>query len=188
MDSEILGKRRRALEEAFFQKENEELVEKLRSEKEAAETKEALRDLTGIRDDAVIDALKSRGVTPASLAAFRLVPLVHVAWADGVLEEKERKAILSAAEEAGIESGSPSHALLDQWLAKKPSSQLFEAWTSYARALAEGLEAGARRVVHDDVLDLVTEVARAAGGILGVGSVSASEKQAIADVEKALDA
>lgn len=188
MDSEILGKRRKALEEAFFQKENEELVEKLRSQKEAADAKEALRGITGIRDDAVVDALHARGVTAASLAAFRLVPLVHVAWADGSVEEKERKAVLSAAEQFGIETGSPSYTLLEGWLAKKPPAALFEAWTSYVGALSDELEAGARRLLHDDVLELMQKVAEAAGGILGIGSVSASEKRAIAEVEKALGA
>jgi len=52
-----------------------------------------------------LDSLIASGISPDTIAAVSLIPLVAVAWADKKLEAKERDAILNAATEAGISAG-----------------------------------------------------------------------------------
>ena len=111
-----LGDRGRALEEAFFAQKNRELLGNLIEELAEVETKSALAAMTGIQDPAVIDELFAAGISTDTLAAFSLVPLVAVAWADGSVALEEREAILKAAANEGIQTESNAGKLLQDWL------------------------------------------------------------------------
>jgi hypothetical protein len=89
--------RRKSLEEEFFSKREAQLVDKLRKTLEQEHPRETLKQLTGIQDEAIIDTLVSLHVDRDTLAAFALYPLVEVAWADGKVDDAERKAFLQAA-------------------------------------------------------------------------------------------
>jgi len=123
-----------------------------------------------------------------TVAALSLVPLLRVAWADGKLDEKERDAILQAAQSKGIEPGSASHALLDGWLVRKPDASLHDAWAAYVAALSSSLTQEQREHLRDQLVGFARRVAEAAGGFLGVGKVSAAEEKALAAIEAAFEA
>ena len=124
----ILADREKALEELFFEKQNRKLVEQLRAEREQTEAREGLAALTGIENDALIESLVGLELRPETWAALSLLPLVEVAWADGNVDDKERQAVLSAAEANGGGRGSASRELLESWLAERPASGYLEAW------------------------------------------------------------
>ena len=50
MNHEVLGNRRRALEESFFARQDSQLLEQLRSQAAAEELKKQLADVSGIED------------------------------------------------------------------------------------------------------------------------------------------
>jgi hypothetical protein len=102
MSDEILGDRGKALEEMFFAQESEKLRKSMQEKEELRDKKEALSATSGITDAAVLEHLVALGIGSDTLAALSLVPLVEVAWADGTMDESERSAILSAAEDSGI--------------------------------------------------------------------------------------
>src|SRR5713226_8693532 len=93
MTDELFGDRRKALEEAFFAKQNERVKQQLRAKQEGQARREALAAASGIRDEGVLDKLVSLGLGAETLAVLSLVPLVEVAWADGTIDAKERAAI-----------------------------------------------------------------------------------------------
>src|SRR5262249_14868488 len=115
---------------------------------------------------------------------FVLVPVVAVAWADGSVDERERAAILEAAERNGVAPGGPGHALLESWLATQPPPELLETWSHYTRAICAGLSAADRQWLASFVLQRVRAVARTSGGLLGLLSVSRSEQELIDHIEK----
>ncbi|UCE85442.1 MAG: hypothetical protein JSU66_14035 [Deltaproteobacteria bacterium] len=187
MADKPLEDRRKALEEEFFRKENERLRQKLRAEQEAKQNAEALAQQTGIRDEALVRELLEHGLSAETLSALVLVPLVAVAWADGALDDRERSAILSAASDIGIAPESPNFALLEGWLAKRPSPKLLDAWIEYAKQLGGSLRGEGREVLSEELVGRAREVARASGGVLGLGSkVSAQEQQVLDRLVKAL--
>jgi hypothetical protein len=88
----------RALEDAFFTKENARLLEQLKEKQK----REALREVVQIKDETFLDRLIELGIGPETVLALTLVPLIAVAWADGTLDGRERDAIIKAAEEKGV--------------------------------------------------------------------------------------
>ena len=131
----------------------------------------------------MLEKLVDLGLDAASWVALSLVPLVEVAWADGSLEPQEREAILAAASEQGIEPGSPSRALLESWLTTRPEPALFAAWGAYATGLAAKLTDDRARCARE-IVERARKVAQAAGGMLGIASISDAEKRVIAALEK----
>ncbi len=181
MSDEFLGDRRRVLEESFFQKRDRELMEKLKLQVQ----EEALSDACGIKDPAVLEGLVNANISPETITALTLVPLIAVAWADDKIAPEERDAIFKATESAGIKAGSVCRQLLDAWLDEQPGPELVEAWKGYIQALVASSSADAVETLRDDVLGHAREIATAAGGILGVGSISKSEKAVIDDLASA---
>lgn len=181
MSDEFLGDRRRVLEESFFAKRDRELMAKLKKQVQ----EEALSNACGIQNTAVLKGLVNANISPETITALTLVPLIAVAWADGVIAPEERAAIHKATEAAGIESDSVCRQLLDAWLAQAPGPELVDAWKGYIGALAASSSAAAVDMLRDDVLGHARQIAKAAGGILGVHSISKSEKAVIDDLASA---
>ncbi len=183
MSDEILGDRRKALEESFFAKESDKLRKALQEKEEAKNKKDALSAASGITDDAVLEQLVALDIRSDTLAALSLVPLVEVAWADGTMDDSERSAILSAAKDAGL-SGE-SAALLDGWLATRPSYKVLSAWKDYVSALASTMDAAAKDKLKQELLGRARAVAESAGGFLGIGKISSEEEDKLEELARA---
>lgn len=186
MSKEFLGDRKHALEDAFFVKQDEALLRRLKETEATKSKKEALFAASGISDDAVLEKLVALGVDGAAVAALSLVPLVLVAWADGSIDAKERGAALSAAVEAGVDKQGAGYQLLERWLTMQPPPQLLATWTDYIHAISSTMSDGGKRDLKSDILGRARAVAEAAGGILGAGwKTSPAEKEMMAKLEKA---
>jgi hypothetical protein len=180
---DALHERGKSLEEQFFRKQNEKLLEELRGKKEAEGKRDALRQASGMTDDSVLTKLVEVGIGPDTMAAVSLVPLVIVAWADGTVQEKERVAILRGASAKGIHEGGPAYELLSQWLEHAPDAELFASWSDYIQALKKELSSEQMRILHEQVVERAHAVAEAAGGLLGVKRVSKAEEEALHRLE-----
>jgi hypothetical protein len=188
MADEFLGDRKKALEESFFAKENARLLERMKAEKESKASGEGLAEISGIRDEALLDKLVELNIEIDTWAAVSLVPLVEVAWADGKIDERERRAVLSAAETSGLVPGSPSYELLESWLARRPDARLLAVWGEYIVDLCANLGSDEKAAVKEKLIGRAREVALAAGGFLGLGSKISSEEEVIlAELEKAFE-
>jgi len=188
MSNEFLADRKKALEESFFAKENAALLERLKAEEGAKLTKANLAEISGIDDDEVLEKIVDLGIDLGSWAAISLIPLVEVAWADGKVEAKERRAVLTAAEANGILPGSPSFDLLESWLNRRPDGRLLEAWGGYIVDLCATLGPAEVASVKRQVLGRARDVATATGGFLGLGSkISREEEIVLEELAKAFD-
>lgn len=185
-DDHLLKKEAQHLEEAFFLKENERLLRELQQKAKVEEKRKALSAVVKAKDPAVIDHLLELGVGPESILAIQLVPLAAVSWADGRLDDKERKAILKAASERGIQQGSAHYTMLEVWLKEKPNRQLMDAWKKYARGLWEQLTDSEKVLMRDGLVGKAREIAEAAGGFLGISSISPKEKALLEELERVL--
>jgi len=96
--------------------------------------------------------------------------------------------VLSAAEARGIAPGSPSHELLERWLAHRPDGRLMEAWGEYIVDLCANLGDGEKTLVREDIIGRARAVAKAAGGFMGMGAkISVEEEIVLSELEKAFD-
>jgi hypothetical protein len=180
--------REKALEEEFFARENAKLKESLQRKLRDEQASVALAKASGITDETVLQHMLAAGLSPQTGAAFALLPLILTAWADGKLDEAERSAVLAAArDDSGIPEDSPAYEMLEHWLATPPPRKLWRVWREYAGALAQTLDADAKRTFTDSVIGRAERVAAASGGILGLGTrISKSERAMLDELAAAL--
>lgn len=186
MSEPLFNDRRKALEESFFRKQNEQLRQKLAEEAQAKAATQALADATGITDNVLLDTLVKLEIHAETLVALELIPLIEVAWADGNVDDKERAAIVQAAESGGVTIDSSVHQVLENWLDTRPDDQVLATWKAYISAISAELDATAKDHLKQELLGRALNVARAAGGILGMGNkVSPAEQAMLDDLEQA---
>lgn len=184
MSDRILDDHRRALEDAFFARQNADLLAKLRS---GGDPHAALAAATGVSDAAALSRLAELGVTPEAAAALTLLPMAAIAWADGGVSLTELGAVVQAAEHAGVAPGSPAFELLEGWLREPPSAALIDAWKAYAHDLAARATPAERARFAETVLGRARAVADAEGGFFGLGRrISSAEQTLLDDLHKAL--
>lgn len=181
MTTDPFEMRRRGLEAGFFANREAQLIEKLRATFAVEHPRETLRQMTGIHDEAVLDTLVALHVNHDTLAAFGLYPLVEIAWADGTVDEEERKAFLKAAAAHGLAPGTPGHEALTAFLKETPREEARKAWFAWASELNRKLDPEERRKVREALLARARAVAEATGGFLGLGSRISAGEQRILD-------
>jgi hypothetical protein len=146
--------------------------------REALKTrKKMLSEVSGITNDDILEQLVAHDIHPQALAAFSLVPVVEVAWADGSIQPEERKLLFDALKKANIPNDSIAFKLLEQWLEVRPKPMLMTLWTTYTRELMVTLTPEARKGIQETVLKHARMVAEAAGGFLGLGRISSQEEK-----------
>jgi hypothetical protein len=104
-----------------------ELIHRLREEARTEQGRRRLGGVTGNTDQAVLDELLHAGIRTETLVALSPIPLVHVAWADPIIDADERDEILKTAEARGAGKSTASHLLLSSWLEQKPEARLSSA-------------------------------------------------------------
>ena len=185
MSEVTLEERGRALENQFYEKQNQDKIAAMKSKLDTQSSKEDLRKVSGMTDDTVLDKLVHLGLAANTIAALSLVPLIQVAWADGAIQDNERTAILQGAHGKGLDKGSAGYDLLESWLAKRPPDALIDAWEAYIKALVNQLSDEQNRLLKNQIVGFAKMVAAAAGGFLGIGRVSASEEKVLHRIEAA---
>ena len=140
----------RKLEDQFFFEKDRILQEQLKKLQKEKESAEALSNVSGITDAAVLKELVDHGIRPETVAALCLVPIIEVAWADGKVDEKEREAVLAGAKNCGLDA---DHDMIGEWLIKRPGSKFYTVWKKYITGLAQELDEGAMAVLEKNILD-----------------------------------
>jgi hypothetical protein len=183
---EVLRDRGRSLEDEFFRREDKRLLARLNDLKAAELDREALAGASGITNPGILDTLLRLGIKAETVTALSIVPLVEVAWADGSLDAKERRAVLDRAQQSGVAPGSTAQALLEAWLDRRPDPQLLDAWMHMVRGIRDQLGPDEAARLKTALLDHARAVAGASGGVLGMGSkVSGPEAAMLAKLEAA---
>lgn len=155
-------------------------TEAARRQELRAELDEAARRLRktaaalGTDDAAIVARIHALGFAGDMARVFDLLPLVHVAWADGKVQRGERAVILELCEARGIVPGMRSFMLVESLLEERPSDEFLEETLALVRQLAE-----ARGESSSDLIDLCLRVADASGGLLGLGERVSEQERAL---------
>lgn len=179
--------RRSSFEEGYFRKKDTELVDKLRGVFQTRRDREELRKLTGITSDEVLDRMMAVQVNGEMLTAFRLLPLVEIAWADGACDHREADAVIEAAVKHGIARDSEALKRIAEWLKRGPNPEARKAWAMYAQELRKVLTPEQLKTFRDDLLHDARAIANLSGGILNTFfTVSGGESEIIRKINTAL--
>lgn len=188
MNGDSLCRQSRRLEDLFFLQEDRKLIEKARQIERMKVTRQALKDISGIHNEEILQKLIDLKIDPKAVSCLSLIPLVEVAWADGAVDEKEHGAVLAAASDSGVKPGNMDYELLELWVCRRPPPQMIEAWTHYVRGLCEVLSPDERSLLKKDIMGQARAVAEASGGFLGFGSrISAQEERMLRKLESAFE-
>jgi len=171
----------KTLEDRFFFAENLALKEQLARLKRVDESVDALSKVSGIVNKTVLKELVALDIRPEMLAALCLVPIIEVAWADGISEKNEAETVLDGARKHGF---GEDHEILQEWLHRKPDAPLLTAWRTYMQGLCEILSKETLTALKADILEHTKLVAEASGGFLGLTNpISAEEQRLLNEID-----
>lgn len=189
MAKDIFRERERGEEQAYFRQEDAKLIAKLHQKAQLNEIAHALAEKLHADEPALLDRIQKLGVTLDTGSAFILAPLVEVAWVDGQVSDAERDTILNIAQQRGVELGSADYRQLLDWLAHRPSDEVF-------RTALEAIRIGLSVLPPDEsekriatIIKACEDVAQAAGGIaqfFHLDGVSYAESALIAEIRRRL--
>jgi hypothetical protein len=163
MDKGILSDREKAMEANYFRQQDARLLERLRHANQFDAMAEALRDGLQVDNPELLERVRAQGIDADTAAAFLLLPLVEVAWAEGSVSRKEQATVVRIAHERGVDKGSAAEARLLEWLHERPSDALFDV---AAEVLNYGLAVfppAEREERVQRIVDACHEVAAASG-------------------------
>ncbi len=122
---DYLNERERSMEDEYFHKQDQELIEKMRQAAALERRTSEFIARVGVSDPALLKSLQDLGFTPDTVAILPLVPIVEMAWAEGGITPAERTMLISLARQRGLLEGSPADLLLASWMENKPSPDTF---------------------------------------------------------------
>ena len=181
MSEDAMARRGKGLEEEYFHRKEQELIEKLRKRRVAEAEMKELAEASGIPNEDVLKTLQELGYTRDTVSLLHLVPLISVAWADNKVSGAEREMILEAARLHGVSGEGAAYKQLNDWLTHRPSEEFLEQTLSVIANLAGTDRPDAAKFDREELLELSTRVAAASGGILGLGNRISDEEQALLD-------
>jgi hypothetical protein len=184
MQETAFEERRRALEDEFFYRVDKELLARLRKKFADQAAKRALAAASGFTDDVLLDELVELKMSPETLGALSLIPLVLVAWADRTVDAKERTAVLQAAIDEGIARSSPAYGLLEFWLENDPPPQLAESWRHFVRAVLPLLTSETQCAFREEIMKQARRAAKASRPGLGMKRISVEEARVLNALER----
>jgi len=176
-----------SLEEGYFRTRDSALVDKLKNVFETKVAKDELSKASGITNDEFLERMLRLNIKGEMLTAFKLFPLVEVAWADGSFSRAEGEAVVNAAIHQGIPRDSEVLARLQEWLHKGPTPEGRTLWKMYAAELRKKLSPAELATFRDDLIKHAESVAKSSGGILSIFlTESREEKRVIQELRKEL--
>lgn len=119
------AQRKVAMEEEYFRKKEQELVEKMRYRTAKDAERDKLAESIGVADEAILATLQELGYTRDTVRLLHLVPLVQVAWASGSVTPREREMVLRLCEWRGVGKGRYGLGAVEQMAQRAPVGRVF---------------------------------------------------------------
>jgi hypothetical protein len=175
-DDRFLSARGRGLEEEYFRKRDNDLIEKIRAKRADDDARRELGEKAGFDDPELIEQLRELGFTIDTVTLLPLVPVVQMAWAEGGVTDAERDLVVRLARARGIEVGSPADAQLGEWLKQRPADSVFTHAGRLIRAMLASGSESTGALTAADLIKYCESIAAASGGLFGLGRVSSEER------------
>jgi tellurite resistance protein len=174
MTNELFKDRERAAEANYFRQQDERLLDSLRKRAPLDEIARAIGEKLQVDNSELLERVRKLGLKPEAAPALFLAPLVQVAWAEGKISRDEQDAVLRLALDRGVEMNSPPYQQILEWLAVRPSDDVFDTAVEILKYGFAVLPEDEREDRIKRVVEACHEVAAASGGglakLLGLGS------------------
>jgi tellurite resistance protein len=143
-----------------------------------------LGDSLGTADLSLAVRIQRLGFDEHTAIVFDLLPLIHVAWADGIIQAEERKLISEVLRVRGISAGTPAYVLMGALLEARPSETYMRESLDVLRELLSR-----RAATAETIANLCVDVAAASRGLFGLGrAIDRSERELLVQIGESLGA
>jgi hypothetical protein len=180
-ENDVFAQRKTGLEEEYFHKKEQELLERIRRRTALQDERETLAEAIGIADEEILATLGEMGYTRETVALLHLVPLVQVAWASGSVTPRERELVLRLSEWRGVRKDSQAMDQLNNWLNKRPSDDFFLKTLRIIRCLLDIQTVKEMVTSRTQLISFCIRIANASGDFLGASSNISEGEQAALD-------
>lgn len=182
-DKDAFVQREHWLEEEYFRRKNQELIDRIHQQQELETERQHLAEMVGVDDPELLGALQELGFHEDTVQLLHIVPLVQVAWAEGGIAEYERNRILQFAYLRGILPGSVAHQQLTHWLTEKPTEAFFENSLRAIGIILETLPPEQREASRQDLINYCVHIASSVGRrLLALPELPKEERTIIAHI------
>lgn len=186
-DRDVFAERRKGLEEEYFRRKEQELIEQMRHRAAQQNERHQLAAATGLEEEQILATLQELGYTRDTVKLLHLVPLIQVAWASGSVTPREQDLVLRLCEWRGIEKDSAAWKQLNDWLERRPSDDFFLTTLRIIRHLLDSQTANEGVTNRTDLISYCIRIATASGGFLGMSNrISEGEQLALDQIVEEL--
>ena len=151
----------------YFYRLDVELIDDMRRRAAFEERRLRMAEACQTDDPRILDALEKLGYDQTTITLLYLVPLVHVAWIDGSVNQAERNRITVMASLQGVREDIPAYQQLMAWLGRRPSDEFFQGTLRVIQAILESLPENQRKARKEFLIRCCREVAFASCGLFG---------------------
>jgi hypothetical protein len=163
----------------YFRRADAELIENMRRRAAFEERRRHMVEACQTGDPQILSALEELGYDQTNARLLYLVPLVHVAWSDGSVNEAERNQILVLAALQGIQPDLPAYQQLLAWLDQKPRHEFFYGTLRAIQAIFQSLPEDQQNERKELLIRSCRQVAFASCGLFGWKSKICLAKRAL---------
>lgn len=165
-----------------FAEQRRETREKLAQLAKEESKRISLAGALQIDDENLLQRIRALGFDGDTGRIFDILPLIHIAWADGRVQPAEQRMILDILTHRGIQPTDEAWLFVAALLEQPPAQEYMEL---ILRLLRDVLQYNGQN--PDTIVDLCLQVASAAGGFLRLTSpVSDDERKALENVAQTL--
>ncbi|MCB0327023.1 MAG: hypothetical protein KDD52_05335 [Bdellovibrionales bacterium] len=166
-----------AFEDKFFKESEKKQLETLKKKFLKQKNISSLKNEFGDIDENVLEIFDRNHFTPENILALLFFPTLSVAWADGILDQKEQDAILQSLESCSIESSSTSYQMIQSWLSSPPSQELEELWEHYIHHVFSKMSPNEKKGMYLATMSRVKKIAQASRTYFGFGPKASKEEE-----------
>ena len=163
----------------YFHRVDAELIEGMRRRAAFEERRRCMAEACQTEDPRILSALEELGYDQTNASLLYLVPLVHVAWSDGSVNEAERNQILVFAGLQGIKDNIHAYQQLLAWLDQRPRDEFFHGTLRAIQAIFRSLPEEQRSDRIELLIRSCRQVAFASCGFFGWKSKICLAKRAL---------
>lgn len=186
-DGDYGSDRRRAQEDEYFRRRDQDLMDQMRRRSEVEYERRLIGEAIGVSDAEVLVELQLAGYKADTIVLLELAPLLQIAWADGSVSADERNVIVQIAARERVVSDSPAHIKLQVSLERRPPDGFFETSLRAIQAMLSRLQPDVQNALRRQLVDNCTAVAVASGGFFGRRKISDEEDQVLEYITTALE-
>ena len=147
------------------------------------QSRRAVAEGLATQDLSIAERTQALGFNEDTAKVFDLLPVIHVAWADGAIQRPERDAIMRVLEARGLAPGMEAYTLVESLLEQAPGQAYMDETLGLLRELVAD---NTRRA--EALIDLCFVIAEAHGaGLLGLRDpIDKREREALYAVAQKL--